>query len=73
MDSVHRLAQILATAIYQANNTAGKAERCVVAGDRVVAESGTYNYDCVAPLNLYEGKQCWGVLSESGTMVIVGD
>ena len=73
MDNVHRLAQIIATAIDKANSTVGMAERCIVAGDRVIGESGTYTYDPACPVNLYDGKQVWGVLSESGTMVIVGD
>ena len=73
MSGVQRLATLIATAVQKANSTVGMAERGIISGGRVVANSGTYNYDAACPLNLYDGKQVWIQVTEDGIALIIGD
>lgn len=71
--SVERLASVIAAAVKKANSTVGMAERGVISGTSVITNHGAYTYDCACPVNLYDGKQVWIQVTESGTAVIIGD
>lgn len=71
--SVQRLANIIATAVAEARSTVGKAERATVSGDSVVTNRGSYSYDLVCPINLYDGKSVWIQVTEDGRAIIIGD
>ena len=71
--SVQRLANYIATAVKTAKSTVGKAERATVKGGSVATNHGVYGYVCVAPINLYDGKQVWIQIAEDNTAVIIGD
>ena len=70
---VQELANVIATAVREARSTKGMAQKGVISGDRVIGDNGTYVYDAVCPITLYDNKQVWYVLSDTNVAVIVGD
>ena len=73
MSGVQNLANLIATAVAQANSTVGMAERAVVSGGVVTTHHGSYAYDVVCPINLYDGKEVWIQVTQSGNAIIIGD
>lgn len=71
--SVQQLANLIATAVAQANSTVGMAERAVVSGGVVTTNHGSYAYDVVCPITLYDGKEVWIQVTQSGNAIIIGD
>ena len=73
MSEVQRLANVIATAVKQANSTVGMAERGTISGTTVITNHGAYTYDLACPVNVYDGKVVWLQITEDGTAVIIGD
>lgn len=73
MSAVQELADLIANAVRAAQNTVGMIERGTVSGTNVVTNNGVYAYDLTCPINVYEGKQVYGMVSDEGVFVIVGD
>ena len=71
--SVQKLANTIAKAVFEARSTVGMAERATVSGDMVVTGHGVYAYDCVCPINLYNGKMVWIQVTDAGNAIIIGD
>lgn len=72
--SMQRLANLIATAVAQANSTIGMAERATVQGDTVVTNHGAYQYEACCPINLYDGKTVWVQIADGGGVaVIIGE
>lgn len=71
--SVERLAATVAEAIRKISDTRGVAEYGVYSSGQVTISSGTFPAVKAVPVNLYDGKQVWVQLTESGTAVIIGD
>lgn len=72
--SVKQLADIIAKAVHETHSRVGAIERGIVSGNTVVTNNGAFPYIAVCPIDLYDGKLCYGMVSADGNnFIVVGE